>query len=113
MAGWDSRGARPRRRRPRRAETAMALLAGLRVVQLGPGLAAAACGRLFADTGAAVGVIEGDNSTPLAMHLNSGKMPVDRDAALRDADLIVCEGGPRDLRRRECDSDTLRRVNPS
>ena len=30
----------------------MALLSGFRVVQLGPGLAAAVCGRLFADVGA-------------------------------------------------------------
>ena len=70
----------------------MALLSGLRVVQLGPGLAAAVCGRLFADIGAAVGVIDADSSTPLAAHLNSGKKPVGREA-LREADLIVCEGG--------------------
>src|SRR3954471_15175065 len=90
----------------------MALLTGLRVVQLGPGLAASVCGRLFADIGAAVGVIDADTSTVLAAHLNSGKEPVGREA-LRRADLIVCEGGPRVLRRRSCDSDTLRLINPT
>ena len=58
----------------------MALLAGLRVAQLGPGLAAAVCGRLFADVGAAVGVIAADMSTPLAAHLNGGKPAVGREA---------------------------------
>jgi crotonobetainyl-CoA:carnitine CoA-transferase CaiB-like acyl-CoA transferase len=90
----------------------MALLAGLRVAQLGPGLAAAVCGRLFADVGAAVGIIEADNSTPLAAHLNGGKQTVGREA-LHAADLIICEGGPRDLHRRECDPETLRRINPT
>src|SRR3954471_7960873 len=90
----------------------MALLSGLRIVQLGPGLAAAVCGRLFADIGAAVSVIDADYSTPLAMYLNSGKQAVGRDALL-EADLIVCEGGPRALRSRNCDPDTLRRLNPN
>src|SRR4051794_36317314 len=90
----------------------MALLSELRVVQLGPGLAAAVCGRLFADIGAAVSVIDADNSTPLAMHLNGGKQAVEREA-LPLADLIVCEGGPRALRSRNCDPDTLRRLNPN
>ena len=75
----------------------MALLSELSVVQLGPGLAAAICGRLFADVGATVGVIDADNATPLAAHLNSGKQVVGRDK-LRHADLIVCEGGPGALR---------------
>src|SRR5215218_7452736 len=75
----------------------MALLSELSVVQLGPGLAAAVCGRLFADVGAVVRAIYADHSTPLAAHLNSGKQAVGREA-LRRADLIVCEGGPRALR---------------
>ncbi len=82
----------------------MTLLSDLRVVQLGPGLAAAVCGRLFADVGAAVSVIDADHSTPLAVHLNSVKARGGRDA-LREADLIVCEGGPRALRSRNCDPD--------
>src|SRR5689334_4543045 len=89
----------------------MALLAGLRVAQLGPGLAAAVCGRLFADAGAAVACIGPEDPTPLAAHLNAGKERAGREA-LRDADLIVCEGGPRDLRRRDCDPETLRRTAP-
>jgi crotonobetainyl-CoA:carnitine CoA-transferase CaiB-like acyl-CoA transferase len=89
----------------------MALLAGLRVVQIGPGLAAAVCGRLFADTGAMVACIAPDDPTPLVTHLNSGKKRVGREA-LREADLIVCEGGPCDLRLQDCDPDMLRRINP-
>ncbi|HEX2150430.1 MAG TPA: CoA transferase [Stellaceae bacterium] len=89
----------------------MALLLELRVVQIGPGLAAAVCGRLFADIGAAVSVIDADHSTPLAAHLNSGKPGGGRDALLH-ADLIVCEGGPRALCATQWDPDTLRRVNP-
>ncbi|MGE0257714.1 MAG: CoA transferase [Alphaproteobacteria bacterium] len=90
----------------------MALLSDLRVVQMSGGLAAAVCGRLFADAGAAVGIVGAGFTTPLAAHLDGGKQPVGRDA-LRQADLIVCEGGPRALRSRECDPDTLRRINPN
>src|SRR3954451_3794304 len=89
----------------------MALLSELSVVQLGPGLAAAVCGRLFADIGAAVSAIDADRATPLAAHLNSGKQAIGREA-LRRADLIVCEGGPRTLRAWQCDPETLRRINP-
>src|SRR4051812_11082289 len=89
----------------------MTLLSELNVVQLGPGLAAAVCGRLFADVGALVGIIDAGHAKPVATHLNSGKQAVGRDA-LRRADLIVCEGGPRTLRARQCDPDTLRALNP-
>lgn len=92
------------------------LLSGLNVVQIGGGPAAAVCGRLFADVGARVGCIEPDNSTPLARHLNHGKTVVPaRPAAAREAiaaaNLIVCEGGPRELRARQYDPATLRRFN--
>src|SRR6185312_9018949 len=101
-----------RRRRPQWYDPAVTtLLVGLRVVQLGPGLAAAVCGRLFADTGAEVACIGPDAATPLAAHLDDGKARVGREA-LRNADLTVCEGGPSELRRRDCDTDTLRRINP-
>src|SRR5437763_6059144 len=89
----------------------MSLLQGLRVVQLGDGLAAAVCGRLFADVGAAVACIDADNSTPLARHLNDGKPAVTRDA-VANADLIVCQGGPHQLRELQGDPVTLRRLNP-
>src|SRR3954452_22455717 len=89
----------------------MVLLSELNVVQLGGGLAAAVCGRLFADIGAAVDVVDADYSMPLAAHLNSGKKPVGREA-LREADLIVCEGRPHTLRSRNCDPETLRALNP-
>ena len=54
----------------------MSLLQGLRVVQIGEGLAAAVCGRLFADVGADVSCIDPDMSTPLAAYLNHGKSVV-------------------------------------
>lgn len=68
----------------------MALLTGFRVVQIGPGHAAAVCGRLFADVGAMV----------------------TSDLDPRDADLIVAEGGPAALRAQGCDAASLRRANP-
>jgi crotonobetainyl-CoA:carnitine CoA-transferase CaiB-like acyl-CoA transferase len=72
------------------------LLTGFRVVQLGPGLAAAVAGRIFADIGAAVTRIDADRSSPLAEYLNGGK--ADGDAsALAAADLIVAEGRAGDV----------------
>ena len=94
----------------------MSLLAGLEVVQIGDGLAAAVCGRLFADVGARVTCLDPDNATPLARHLNHGKTILSGDpaaarAAIAGADLVVCEGRPRDLRARQCDPAALRRIN--
>jgi crotonobetainyl-CoA:carnitine CoA-transferase CaiB-like acyl-CoA transferase len=98
----------------------MSLLADLRIVQIGAGLAAAVCGRLFADAGAPVGIIDigvadPDDATPLARHLNDGKARLSGEdaarAAIAAADLIVLEGGPRDLRARHCDPAALRRLN--
>ena len=92
----------------------MSILAGLRVVQLGGGLAAAVSGRLFADVGADVARVDPDNSTPLADYLNHGKTIVSGDpaSALSAADLIVCEGRPQHLRARGYDAARLRRLNP-
>ncbi len=80
----------------------MALLAELRVVQLGDGLAAAVCGRLLADIGAGVIAVDPEASTHLGQHLNHGKTIVSGDSgqacdALAIADLIICEGRPDDL----------------
>jgi crotonobetainyl-CoA:carnitine CoA-transferase CaiB-like acyl-CoA transferase len=96
----------------------MALLAGLKVAQIGDGLAAAICGRLLADVGAGITSIDPDESTPLTRHLNHGKRIIagDPDAArdaIAGADLIVCEGRPDDLRARRYDPDMLRRLNRS
>jgi len=81
----------------------MSLLEGLQVVQVGDGLAAAVCGRLFADVGAAVACIDPDNSTHLAEYLNHGKTivsdPVAAPPALAAAKLIVCESQPRSFAR--------------
>src|SRR6516164_781959 len=93
----------------------MSLLEGLQVVQVGAGLAAAVCGRLFAEVGAAVACIDPDNSTHLAEYLNHGKIivsdPVAIPPALGAAKLIVCEGQPRELRAQQYDADGLRRFN--
>src|ERR1700731_2237606 len=96
----------------------MSLLTGLEVAQIGKGLAAAVCGRLFADIRARVVCIAPDLSTPLACHLNDGKKIVSGDAAAGRAaigavNLIVCEGRPRDLRERQNDPGALRRLNPT
>jgi crotonobetainyl-CoA:carnitine CoA-transferase CaiB-like acyl-CoA transferase len=72
------------------------LLTGFRVVQLGPGLAAAVAGRIFADIGAAVTRIDADRSSPLAEYLNGGKDDGDA-SALAAADLIVAEGRAGDV----------------
>jgi crotonobetainyl-CoA:carnitine CoA-transferase CaiB-like acyl-CoA transferase len=69
----------------------MTLLSGFRVVQLGPGLAAAVCGRLLADIGADVTCVDADNSTPLGACLNRGKKVGTRDV-LASANLVVCDG---------------------
>ena len=80
----------------------MRLLGGFRVVQIGDGLAAAVCGRLFADVGAEVACIDPGNSISLADYLNHGKThdPAATWDPLTTADLIVCEGRPEDLRMR-------------
>ena len=88
----------------------MAVLEGFRAVQIGPGLAAAVCGRLLADVGADVARIDPDRSTPLADYLNHG---ASWNGTLEAADLIVCEGSPATLQRAGHDVKTLRRRNPS
>jgi crotonobetainyl-CoA:carnitine CoA-transferase CaiB-like acyl-CoA transferase len=93
---------------------AMSLLTGLRVVQLGDGLAAAVCGRLFADTGAEVTCVGVDAATtPLALYLEHGKTIAAADVTIAAADLIVVEGGPAALRARRHDPECLRRLNPT
>ena len=92
----------------------MSLLAGFEVVQLGGGTAAAVCGRLLVDVGAEVTCIGPDTSTPLSAYLNHGKkISSHRTAGIRialaRADLIVCEGRPRDLRALEYDVDASAR----
>lgn len=93
----------------------MPVLAGLRVVEIG-GLAAAVCGRLFADIGATVACLGADQTTPLAQHLNFGKTCIDPAGAadaIAAADLIVCEGRPAELRARGHHEAALRAANRS
>ncbi len=86
----------------------MTILAGLRVAQLGAGLAAAVCGRLFADAGASVGVVGASAATPLEAYLNHGKGAAD----IEQAGLIVAEGAPAALAERGHSESDLRQRNP-
>ncbi len=88
------------------------LLKGFRLAQLGPGLAAAVCGRLFADCGAAVAVVDAVENTPLTAYLNHGKSAAGLKEALAGADLIVAEGSPNTLAAMGFAPDVLRRLNP-
>ena len=88
----------------------ISLLGGFRVAQLGPGLAAAVAGRIFADLGAEVTSLGADRATSLGEYLDLGKASGD-DAALAAADLIVVEGRPPALRKAGHDPATLRQSN--
>jgi len=92
----------------------MSLLGGFRVFQLGPGLAAAACGRLFSDAGADVSAIGAAPPSPFMDYLNFAKR-LERDDALdwSAADLMIAEGGPSALAAAGHDVESLRRRNPS
>src|SRR4051794_16189473 len=94
----------------------MSLLQGLGVVQIGKGLAAAVCARLFADVGADVSCVDPDISTPFTAYLNDGKSLLANDTAARHgaiaaADLIVCEGRPQQLCALQYDAESLPRLN--
>jgi crotonobetainyl-CoA:carnitine CoA-transferase CaiB-like acyl-CoA transferase len=84
------------------------LLDGFKVAQLGPGLAAAVCGRLLADAGASVSRVGPDRSSPFAAWLNNGA----DQGAVETADLIVAEGSPATLLAAGWDAATLRQRNP-
>ena len=89
------------------------LLRGLRVVQVGPGLAAAVCGRLLADVGADVVRVGGGTGTSLATWLDHGKTNVATlSNAIANADLIICEGRPAELNAEHRDTTSLRQSNP-
>ena len=92
----------------------MGLLNGLKMIQLGRGLAAAVGGRMFGDVGAEVLASDPDLDTPLAQYLNHGKSTIGQDeltAVLAAAALVICEGGPGELRARGHDPEALRRAN--
>ena len=67
------------------------LLTRFRVAQLGPGLAAAVAGRIFADIGAKVSCLDAARAPPLAEYLNLDKAQGDADV-LAMADVIIFEG---------------------
>jgi crotonobetainyl-CoA:carnitine CoA-transferase CaiB-like acyl-CoA transferase len=95
----------------------MMLLAGLNVVQIGAGSAAAVCGRLMADVGAQVTCVDPDAGSTLLAYLNQGK-PIAADATewrecLAAAHLIVREGQPKDWAASPYDLAELRRLNAS
>lgn len=93
----------------------MSLLDDLRVVQLGPGLAGAVCGRILSDLGAVVACTALQTDTPLHRYLNHQKTALAHSAerdAVSAADVIIVEGSPGELRSRSHDMTTLRRLNP-
>ena len=89
----------------------MPLLVDFHVAQLGHGLAAAASGRLFADTGATVSVVGEPQTRPLDHYMMRGKTRADRATALANANLIVAEGGPAALLTQGNDLSSLRALN--
>lgn len=90
----------------------MSLLDGFRAVQIGPGLAAAVCGRMLADVGASVVRIDPDRSSPLAEYLNRGPAAAGDGHAIATAHLIIREGSPLTLQRSAYTPGSLRRLNP-
>ena len=93
------------------------LLNGLRVLQIGPGLAAAACGRAMADLGADIHRLDPDITSPLASYLNHGgvgaALTPETLATEAAAAIIICEGHPLDLQAQGLDQDHLRPLNPT
>jgi crotonobetainyl-CoA:carnitine CoA-transferase CaiB-like acyl-CoA transferase len=84
----------------------MTVLTGLKVAQIGDGLAAAVCGRLFADVGADVVCLGPAMDTALAQHLNGDKAVV--ESPPDDIDMIVIEGAPTALKAQGWDADSIR-----
>lgn len=89
------------------------LLPEFRVAQLGSGLAAAVCGRLFADCGAAVVTVDAADDSLLAAYLNHGRRTASLAKACTDANLIVVEGSPKTLTAQGFAATTLRSLNPT
>ena len=84
----------------------MTVLTGLKVAQIGDGLAAAVCGRLFTDVGADVVCLGPAMDTALAQHLNADKTVAAEFPD--DAAMIIIEGSPAALKARGWDSASLR-----
>ena len=76
-----------------------------------PDFAAAVCGRIFADVGANVFSYEPAQGTPIAEHLNGGKIIV--TDLPRRAEVVVVEGGPAALASKGWDLDTMRGHYPN
>ncbi|MDA0655653.1 MAG: CoA transferase [Proteobacteria bacterium] len=96
----------------------MPLLTGLVILQIGPGLAAAVCGRAFADLGAEVRCLGAQRATPICAYLNHGKPDTGSDInprAVEDgaktASVIICEGPPNLLQKNGIDPTSLRALN--
>jgi len=90
----------------------MSLLAGLRVLEIGPGLGAAVAGRLFADAGAEVACLGADTSTPLAAYLAHGKGSAGSlTSGLRETRIVLLEGTPAGLEARGLAVASLRALS--
>jgi crotonobetainyl-CoA:carnitine CoA-transferase CaiB-like acyl-CoA transferase len=92
------------------------LLTGLKVVQIGPGLACAVCTRLLTELGAQVTCIDPASASILSDYLDyektlaaDGAAPHD---ALKRAELIVMQGTPRSLTASTFTPAALHRLNP-
>ena len=86
------------------------LLEGLRVLEIGPGRAAAIAGRMFLDAGAIVETLGAVAEAPVEQYLQRGKRPVS-EAAMAAADLLIVEGGPAALAARGHELASLRQEN--
>ena len=84
----------------------MTVLTGLKVAQIGDGLAAAVCGRLFTDVGADVVCLGPAMDTALAQHLNADKTVAAEFPD--DAAMIIIEGSLSALNARGWDAASLR-----
>lgn len=103
-----------------------ALLTHVRVLQIGHGLAASVCGRIFADVGAAVSLASPAepasspipaSASPVASVLNQDRIPVASGhdalrAAVRKCDVVICEGTPEELSAQGIDPTELQNDNP-
>ena len=84
----------------------MTVLTELKVAQIGSGLAAAVCGRLFKDVGADVVCLGPAIDSSLAQHLNGNKTVA--ESVADDVKIIVIEGAPSALKAEGWDAASLR-----
>jgi crotonobetainyl-CoA:carnitine CoA-transferase CaiB-like acyl-CoA transferase len=94
-------------------------LHGFRALQIGPGLAAAVCGRALGDFGAEIHRLDTDDGSPLSAYLNhdaqTAPQRLTSDHLAQEAakaHMIICEGSPDIVAERGLNEDKLRALNP-